>query len=69
MREPKYNIGDNVSVNANHLIGKDCYIKGFTYFGVEFGDKPELTGYDYVVAYQLDNGEWEWEDFSEDFVK
>ena len=75
MIEPKFNIGDEVSItypSPNPWSPDYGYIKGITYYGKEYGDAPfneqdEL--YEYVVAYKTRDGEWEWEEYSEEYLK
>lgn len=69
-REPKYNIGDEVKVISTNQFLPDYYafVKGYEYYGEEFVE-PDLTGYDYTIAYQLDDGTWEIERYSEDYIE
>ena len=69
-RQPKYDIGDEVKVISSNRYVPDftAFVKGYEYYGPEVGD-VNIIGYDYIVAYQLDDGEWEEDRFSEDFIE
>ena len=65
--EPKYDLGDRVDIKYGGFIQQDAIVVGYEYFNPEIGDK-EIWGYDYHVVYQLSNGEWERESYSEEYL-